>query len=327
MSDPKKTTTLITGIAGSLARLVGRRLCDAGHDIVGVDYRPVTADPGFPATLYRANYNKTRIEDIFRRHHPDLVLHLGRVGNLKMRTGKRFDLNVVGSSKVMSLCRKYQVKRLLVLSTFHIYGAHPHNHTPIYEDEPLRAGTGFPQLGDAIQLDNQAVMWVYRHPEVKTVVLRPCNVVGPQIKNAISSFLRQEVKPLMMGFNPMVQFIHQDDLVAAILAAADLDRADAVGVFNLAGKNTLPWREALELCGGTLVPVPADLAALALKVLRIFTPALPPYMINFTKYPCVISRQALSETFGWEPGVGDAEAILSTAGKLGSPLEGQVSSA
>lgn len=309
MSDPKKTTTLITGITGGLARLVAKRLVDQGHDIVGVDYRPVPTDPGFPATLYKANYNKTRIEDIFRRHRPELVLHLGRVGNLKMRTGKRFDLNVVGSSKVMSLCRKYKARRLLVLSTFHIYGAHPHNHTPIYEDEPLRAGTGFPQLGDAIQLDNQAMMWVYRHPEVKTVVLRPCNVVGPQIKNAISNFLRQEVKPLMMGFNPMVQFIHQDDLVAAILAAI---RGDDVGVFNLAGKNTLPWREALQMCGGTLVPVPADLAALALKILRTFTPALPPYMINFTKYPCVISDQAFRDAFGWAPEVETVESLLST---------------
>ena len=307
--SPRTTTTLITGITGGLSQLVGQRLHAMGHEVVGVDYRPVPEDPGFPATLYQANYNKTRIEDIFRRHRPDLVLHLGRVGNLKMRTGKRFDLNVVGSSKVMSLCRKYQARRLLVLSTFHIYGAHPHNHTPIYEDEPLRAGTGFPQLGDAIQLDSQSVMWVYRHPEVQTVLLRPCNVVGLQIRNAMSSFLRQEVKPLMMGFNPMVQFIHQDDLVAAILAAA---LGDPVGVFNLAGKNSMPWREALQLSGGRLVPMPADLAMLALKVLRTFTAALPPYMINFTKYPCIISDQAFRDAFGWEPEVDIVQAIRST---------------
>ncbi len=311
----KKKTCLITGITGGMARLAGQRLADMGHEIVGVDYRSVPQDPGFEATLYQANYNKTRIEDIFRRHRPEMVLHLGRVGNLKVDTAKRFDLNVVGSSKVMSLCRKYKTQRLVVLSTFHIYGAHPHNHTPIYEDEPLRAGTGFPQLGDAIQLDNQAVMWIWRHPEVKTVVLRPCNVVGPTINNAMSRFLRQEVKPLMMGFNPMVQFIHQEDLVTAILAAAT---GDTVGVFNLAGKDSIPWREALQLAGGRLVPVPADLAALALRVLRTFTAALPPYMVNFTKYPCVISDQAFRDALGWEPTRNPRESILSTTGRMGA---------
>ncbi len=304
-----KTTTLITGITGGLSRLVGQELADQGHEIVGVDYRPVPDWLPYPATLYQANYNKTLIEDIFRRHRPDLVLHLGRVGNLKLQTGKRFDLNVVGSSKVMALSRKYEAKRLVVLSTFHIYGAHPHNHIPIFEDEPLRAGTGFPQLGDAIQLDSQAVMWIWRHPEVQTVVLRPCNVVGPGISNAMSRFLRQDVKPAMMGFDPMVQFIHQDDLVAAILAVAGSGPA---GVYNVAGKHTVPWWEALQMSGGTVVPVPSGFATMALKVLRTFSTALPPYMVNFTKYPCIISDEALRQDYGWAPQVELTETIMST---------------
>ncbi len=304
-----KTTTMITGITGGLARLVGAALAEQGHEIIGVDYRNPPDDLGYPATLYKANYNKTRIEDIFRRHRPEQVLHLGRVGNLKMRTGKRFDLNVIGSSKVMTLCLKYEVRRLVVLSTFHIYGAHPHNHIPIFEEDPLRAGTGFPQLGDAIQLDSQSVMWIWRHPEVQIAVLRPCNVVGPSISNAISRFLRHDVKPSILGFNPMVQFIHQDDMVEALLAVAG---SSQVGVFNVAGKESIPWRDALKLCGGTLVPVPADFAAFALKVLRTFTTALPPYMVNFTKYPCIISDEALRSAFGWEPKVDIRETLLTT---------------
>src|SRR5689334_10247053 len=132
---------LITGIAGGLARRVAELLTAQGHSLAGVDYRETEALPPSLSNMivYKANYNKTAIEDIFKRHSFERVLHLGRVGNLKESMGKRFDLNVVGSQKVMNLCRDTGVRRLIVMSTFHIYGAHPANHTPIHEDEPLRA--------------------------------------------------------------------------------------------------------------------------------------------------------------------------------------------
>jgi UDP-glucose 4-epimerase len=308
MSDKKRV--LITGIGGALAQLVGERLAREGFQIVGVDYRPVPEPIDFPPEqIYRANYNKTKIEDIFRRHRPQLVLHLGRVGNLKERMGKRFDLNVIGSQKVMDLCAKYAVERLVVFSTFHIYGAHPHNHIPISESEPLRAGSAFPQIADAIQLDSQAVAWLYQHPEVQTVVLRPCHVVGPAIQNAISRFLRQKMIPVILGFDPMMQLVHQDDLVEVIVRTAGDGPS---GVYNVTGRGSLPFREVVRLSGARAVPVPSTIAAMTLAAARLVAPVLPPYLINFLKYPCVISAAAIRRAYDWEPRIDQRAAIRST---------------
>ena len=304
----ERRVALITGIAGGLAQLVGEALHERGYEIVGIDYRPLSK-VDFPGELYRANYNKTKIEDVFRRHKPTHVLHLGRVGNLKERIGKRFDLNVIGSRKVMDLAARYGARRLLVMSTFHIYGAHHANHIPIYEDEPLRAGTTFPQIADAIQLDNQAVTWIYQHREVPAVVLRPCNIVGPRIRNAMSRFLRQQSVPVIMGFDPMIQFVHERDLTAAVVAVAERDE---IGVFNVAGSGTLPFRQALAVTGARQIPVPASLATAYLKTLGLFAPTLPSHLVNFFKYPCIIADEKISETFGWAPEIGQAEAIRST---------------
>jgi UDP-glucose 4-epimerase len=301
-------TVLITGIAGGLARDVGRALQLRGHRIIGVDYRPA-ALLDYPATVYQANYNKTKIEDIFRRHKPGVVLHLGRVGNLKESAGKRFDLNVVGSQKVLDQAVRHGARRLVVLSTFHIYGAHPMNHIPIFEDDPLRAGGDFPQISDAIQLDNLALNWIYKHPEMKTALLRPANVVGPHLRNAISGFLRQRVIPVMLGFNPMVQFIHADDLRDAVLAVTE---HDGVGVFNVTGVGAIPWREAVDITGGRALPIPSALATAYLTIAGRFAPALPPYLVNFFKYPCIISDARLRETFDWEPRIDQAEAVRRT---------------
>jgi UDP-glucose 4-epimerase len=305
-------TALITGIAGGLAQLVGAQLRQRGFGIIGVDYRPLAQPLDYEATIYQANYNKTRIEDIFRRHCPSHVLHLGRVGNLKIKMGKRFDLNVVGSTKLMELSLRYGAKRMLVLSTFHIYGAHASNHTPIHEEEPLRAGTEFPEIGDAVQLDNQAVIWIYRHPEVQTVLLRPCNVIGPDLQNAMSRFLRQPVIPVLMGFDPMVQFVFQSDLVSAILAATE---SDAVGVFNVAGHHPIPAQLAIDLTGAPQLPILSSIARLYLKVTGTFKSALPSYMVNFFKYPCIISDTSFRKTFNWAPTVDARQAVWRTVGK------------
>ncbi len=304
-----ESRAIITGIAGGLAQLAGRELHERGFEIVGVDYRPLSDDLGYPALTYQANYNKTRIEDIFRRHPPTHVVHLGRVGNLKALPNKRFDLNVIGSRKVMDLSIRYGARRLVVLSTFHIYGAHPANHIPIYEDEPLRAGVDFPQIADAIQLDNQAITWVYQHPELKTAVLRPTNVVGPRIQNAISQFLRSKRIPVIMGFDPMTQFVHQSDLVDAIVG---MSVGEATGVFNVAGPYPVPWRTAVDATGATKIPVPSAAAIGYLRLTGLVSRALPPYLVNFFKYPCVISDDKIRKTLHWEPQVPPEKAVVDT---------------
>jgi UDP-glucose 4-epimerase len=299
---------LVTGMAGGLAQRVAEHLLEAGHEVVGVDYRamPPLGGPLADIKIYQANYNKTGIEDVFRWHSFDLVLHLGRVGNLKESAGKRFDLNVVGSQKIMNLCLSSGVKRLVVLSTFHIYGADPANHTPIYEEEPLRAGFDFPQLADAIQLDNMAGTWVYRYPQVGTVLLRPTNVIGPTIQNTMSRFLRLRRVPHVLGFNPMTQFIHEDDMASAILASA---LGEGTGIFNIAGSGAIPWRTALSLAGAETFPVPSMLAN---AYLRVASSSFPGYLLNFFKYPCVISDASFRSTFGWQPAHGLRATIEAT---------------
>jgi UDP-glucose 4-epimerase len=298
---------LVTGIAGGLAQRVAAFLLERGEDVVGVDYRNATivVEGARPIVRYRAAYDKTAIEDVFRRHRFSAVLHLGRVGNLSERIEKRFDLNVVGSQKLMQLCVDQGVKTLVVLSTFHIYGAHARNHTPISEDDPLRAGTRFPEIADAIQLDNMASTWVYRHREVRTVVLRPTNIVGPHINNTMSQFLRLPRVPYLAGFNPMVQFIAEDDLRDAIVATLD---GDAWGIFNVAGPTAIPWRTALELAGARGIPLPAQLVEVYLRAFSSF----PAYLAQFYKYPCVITDAAFRRAFGWRPRIAIEETLRAT---------------
>ncbi len=309
MAARKKSNTktvLVTGIAGSLARLTAMDLQQAGYEVVGVDYRAKPAD--FPRSVeyYQANYNKTRIADVFKRHRPRFVLHLGRVGNLRVRQNKRYDLNVVGSSKIQELSRDLGVSKLIVLSTFHIYGAHPNNHVPISEDEPLRALQTVPKLSDAIQIDSQAVTWTYRHRELQTIVLRPSNVIGPHINNTISTYLRQPNIPTISGFNPMWQFIYETDMVLAIRTAME---SDEYGVYNVAAAGALPVVEAVKLTGARSYAIPQALMPLMRRLSPASSQALPSYLVDFLKYPVVVDTGKIERELGYKPRVRISDAI------------------
>ncbi|MBK7395593.1 MAG: NAD-dependent epimerase/dehydratase family protein [Myxococcales bacterium] len=305
---------LITGIAGGLAQRVAEVLVERGQKVVGVDYRPVGKLGGLLSRveIHRAKYDKTAIEDVFRAYSGagiDAVLHLGRVGNLREEMGKRFDLNVTGSQKLLELALRYRVRAMVVLSTFHVYGADARNHTPIGEDDPLRAGTEFPEIADAIQLDSMAALWAFRYRDVRTVVLRPTNVVGPTVNNTMSKFLRLPVIPHLLGYNPMTQFVHERDLAAAIVLALDGPRGghEGRGVFNVAGPTAIPWRTAIELVDARAL---ALLPALASIYGRLA--GFPHYLLNFYKWPCVIGDANFRRAFGYKPTVDIRTSLYST---------------
>lgn len=308
-------SVLVTGFAGGLAREVARVLLVHGHEVVGVDYREIGPLPEDLSSVrvYRAQYHKTAIEDVFRGHRFEAVLHLGRVGNLRERMSKRFDLNVVGSRKLFGCALAHGVRRLVVLSTFHVYGASSYNHTPIDEEDPVRAGPDFPELADAIQLDAMATEWAYRHPAIGAIVLRPTNVVGGAIENTLSRMLRRGRVPKIIGFDPMTQVIHATDLARAIVAAHD---GEARGVFNVAGPTAVPWSTIIELSGRKKLPLPSALAMAAARTVS----GLPPYLVNFLMYPCVIRDAAFRDTFGWSPRV-DLRSALADVGARPPPPE------
>ena len=74
MTERKKPEILITGAGGALAQEVIDRVKDR-YTVVLVDFRRrVRVDEGMHS--YRVEYNKRGLEDIFRKHDIEAVIHL-----------------------------------------------------------------------------------------------------------------------------------------------------------------------------------------------------------------------------------------------------------
>lgn len=311
-----RPSVLLTGAAGGLARLVAERLHER-YRIVGVDTRPLPAGQSFPGEFHRVDYLSRKAADVFRRNSFDALLHLGRlsVASENASRKQRFRVNVLGTQSLLESALKYGVGKVVVMSTFHVYGAHQHNHVHISETDPLRASQLFPELVDAIELDHVSRAFMHQYRRTRTVILRPVNMVGPRIRNRITQQLRTGTCPLLMGFDPMIQFLHEEDAVSAIALALASPKS---GVYNVAGEGSAPWSEAIRLAGAKPVSVPHMIAYPMVGLLARFGRGFPPHLIDYFRYPTIVSDAAFRREFGFEPSVTTVEALRSVCAEAPS---------
>jgi UDP-glucose 4-epimerase len=297
---------LITGAVGGLAAAVVETLAER-YSLVGVDPRPLKPGMEFPGEFHQIDYRQRKMADVFRRYRFDALFHLGRVPTTSpVGDSHRYNLNVLGTQNLLDLALRYAVKNVIVFSTFHVYGAHEQNHLHITEEAPLRATQTFSELSDAVELDHISTMFLLKHRDVRTVILRPVNVIGPRIMNQITRLLRSEFVPILMGYDPLQQFIHEQDVAKALSLCLESDKS---GVYNLAGEGVIPYSRAIQLAGGKKVPIPSFLAYTAFGVGAHAGSRFPRHLIDYFRYPTVVSDAAFRRDFEFYPDVRTVDAL------------------
>ena len=294
---PKKTV-LVTGAGGALAKRVIARLHGQYH-VVAVDFRrKVETDAGIPS--YKVEIEKRGFEDIFLEHKIDAVLHIGRIFAHEYSRDRRYNANVLGTKRLLELCRKYGVGQVIIHSTYYVYGASAYNPALIDEDHPLKASEVTMDLVDSVELESLANIYLWKHPELNITILRPCNVLGPGVRNSMSLLLSRPYTPVLLGFSPMMQFLHVDDMADAMVLAFEGNKP---GIYNVAPDDYCPYQRAVEECGCKKLPILSIPPALPKMVSNLlnWNAFFPPYLINYFKYPVILDGRLFRETFGFKP--------------------------
>ncbi len=300
MNEMKKI--LIIGIAGGLAQMTARLILTEHPDweIIGIDSRDVSKLPQLPnLTLLNLKYSRGNFENLFRTHKFDVVYHLGRIShssNEQNVLAKRIDLSVMGTNRILDLCERSEVKKVIILSTFHVYGALPDNSIFLTEDAPLRASIRHPELRDVIEMDQMCTNWMWKNQNtISTIVLRPCNIIGTQIQNSMTKFLSGPVALSPMDYNPFFQFIHEFDMAHVLYQS--LTKLP-IGTYNVAGNDFISLREALKVVGTKGVPFPMMLGGGLNRLLKRFNIEVPEYLLDYLKFSCLISNSELKKHLG-----------------------------
>jgi UDP-glucose 4-epimerase len=115
------------------------------------------------------------------------------------------------------------------------------------------------------------------------------------------------VCPKIFGFDPLMQFIDEKDLARALILALE---NPVPGIFNVAGEGVVAWSHAIRHAQAVSVPVPPLISSSLLRIMaEVSGIPFPPYLLEYFKYPTIISDDLFRKTFGYQPKVKTVQSL------------------
>jgi len=309
----------ITGADSFLGRnLIGLLEEDDGYGrLVALDVRrPRTA--GAKTRFYEVDLThpgvEARLAEILLAEGVDTVVHLAFLSSPTAAEAWAHELESAGTMHVLNACRQAPPDKLVMWSQTVLYGPHPSNPNHLTERHPLRGIRGSRFLADKIEAEREVSRFAEAHPDACVTILRLAPLLGPTVESWVTRWLSRRLVPTLMGFDPLVQFVHEMDAVAAFKLA--LDRR-APGVFNVVGEGVLPVSTVTKLAGRVSVPVPARvMRATASLLWTVNANEAPPHFVAFRRYLCVADGAEARRALGFVPACTTREAVIDFAGAL-----------
>jgi UDP-glucose 4-epimerase len=268
---------LVTGAARHLGGLMVRSLVrDPAVDrVVGVDVVPPRR-PLLGAEFVRADIRNPVIGRVLNSAGVDTVVHMGVIATPQQAGGRTAmkDINVIGTMQLLAACQKSEsVSRLVVKSTSSVYGAGPRDPALFTEGMSPKHPPTSGWAKDSVEVEGYVRGFARRRPDVEVSILRLANVIGPRVETAMTAYFTLPVIPTVLGFDARLQFVHEDDSIAALHRAVT---APATGVFNIAGDGVLALSQAVRRTGRPTLSVPGALLGVVGRALA------PTRLVDFT---------------------------------------------
>ncbi len=297
--DKKKV--FVTGMSGYLGGCLCRELdraswCESFH---GMDIkRPLAKyDKG---EFRKMDINAPDLGEWLSELRPHILVHLAFIVDPIRDEELMRRINVDGTRSVLNAASRAGVPQVLVASSGTAYGAWPDNPVPLEEHHPVRPHPSFRYANDKAQVEFLCKSFMEDNPEVITSIIRPCVVYGRLVNNYLSELISMPfVVAAPREHNPDLQFVHEDDVIAAIMTILE---KEGKGAFNLAPPDTITLRETIEIAGRRPLFLPdkvMDLLARTAWHLRLPLLKAPASFLDFMRYPWVLDSSRIREELGY----------------------------
>jgi UDP-glucose 4-epimerase len=245
------TKILISGVGGYWGTRVAQSLSEQQkYHVIGLDtVAPKEPVPGLD--FIQADIRNPLLVELFKSEQVEIVCHLAFVETSRP-SESAFDHNVMGTMKVFGACAQSGVSKIILKSSTAVYGAKATNPAYLPEETPLGGSRTIGTIRDLIEIEAFCNGFRRQFPEKILTILRYPSIVGPSVESPMMRFLKESFSPSLLGFDPMMQMIHEDDVVNSILHAITYDHP---GVFNIAADKLLPLSKVIGLAGKMRLPV------------------------------------------------------------------------
>lgn len=277
---------LVTGLGTFWGSKLAQALeaLDAAEVIIGVD----THEPRLPlerTEFVRADSSFSILNRLVRAAQVDTILHTHLiVDSTQMRGRALHETNVIGTMNLLAAAGAAgsPVRKVVVKSSTLVYGS-TYQDPYFFREDMKRVRSPRSQVERSLgEVASYVRDFAEDNPHVVVTKLRFTNVLGDDIDTPFSRALRRPVVPEIFGFDPRMQFTHEDDVIRSLCYAV---QEEVPGVYNVAGDGTLPWSEVCAIVRKprfALAPVMTNLTARPLRAAGLLD--LPSELLEVLRY-------------------------------------------
>lgn len=289
---------LVTGIGtfwgGRLAQVIERD--PRVSVVVGLDTRAPRV-PLERTEVVRADSSYSILSRLVRATEVEVVLHTHlEVDSTASNPRALHETNVIGTMNLLAAAGQpnTSVRKVVLKSSTLVYGASPKDPY-LFSEDAGRSGPARTRVERSLlEVEGYLADFTDDHPGTVVTNLRFSNVLGPDLDTPLSRALRLPVVPEVFGFDPRLQFTHQDDVLGAL---AHVALADVPGTFNVAGDGAVTWSDVCRIVGKRRVPLPAWFTGASARLLgRVGVVDLPPETLELLRYGRGVDNSKLKGT-------------------------------
>ncbi|HJR24422.1 MAG TPA: NAD-dependent epimerase/dehydratase family protein [Acidimicrobiales bacterium] len=288
---------LITGLATFWGGRVAQALeADPSVDvIVGLDRFEPTVE--LERTEYvRSDESYSILARIVKAARIDTIVHTFLAVDSTMMSSRTIhEINVIGTMNLFAAASAVgsTVRNVVVKSSTLVYGASAQD--PVWFSEETRRSKPPKTLVERSLLEVEGYVrdFAVDNPHVTVAMLRFSNVLGPDITTPLAKALEMPLVPSLFGYDPRFQFVHETDVVRAILYVLE---NEVQGIYNVAGDGLLPWSEVAAICGRRTIPLPPYGTGILSAPLARFGVELPPELIDLLRYGRGVDNRRLKRS-------------------------------
>jgi UDP-glucose 4-epimerase len=319
--DPARRI-LITGVANFWGAGLARALLadPQVEHVVGVDTRVPPPDVAERITLVEADLRAPELRTHVRVAAVDAVVHtdIPQFPEPGRAARQLHDLTVMGTLQLLAAIGDLPtLTRLVVRGSASIYGSTPTAPAFFTEDMATTAlgrenATRFQR--DLAEIEQLVEGLARRRPDVTCCVLRAQPVIGATLDTPITRLLRAPIVPVVAGFDPRVQVLHESDSVGALVQAV---RTPVAGAVNVAGGGTIALSAAIRRMGRLAVPVAHPFFGPVAGALgRLGLPRMSEDTVRYLRYGRGVATDRMRDELGFEPRHDTRAAIDAVAAAL-----------
>jgi len=279
--------------------------------IIGLDTREPRVE--LQRTEYvKADQSYSILNRIVQATRVDTILHTFLIVDSTRMSGRALhEINVIGTLNLLAAAgaASSPVRQVVVKSSTLVYGSSWQD--PVWFKEEMTRTRGARTRVERSLLEAEGYLHDFAedNPHVVVSLLRFSNVLGTDIITPISLALQLPAVPCILGFDPLMQFVEEDDVVRCLEWVM---REQGPGIYNVAGDGRLPWSEVADICGKRMWPLPPVLTNLAAAPLGRIGLDLPPEMLDLLRYGRGVDNRRLKRA-GFEYRYTSAGAVESFA--------------